>query len=223
MGQSQRIVLWGTGQISDVVTSFIRRDGEFDIVAYCLDREWLKEKSHNNAPVVAFEDLEQFYPPSDVKLLFPISFRKLNMIREEKYSQAKARGYDFVSYVSKHAICEACEIGENVLVFDGSVINPFVKIGNNCLIWSQTHIGHHSTVGDNCFLASTRTAGCVVIGNNCFIGVGSVICDTLTIGDHSVVGGGVVVTKSIPPASVLASPRSQPLPVTSYEIEGVLG
>jgi len=222
MSTRQKIIIWGTGQISDVVSYFIKRDNAFDIVAYCIDREWIKETVHNDLPVIPFEDIQQHYPASEVKLLFPISFRKLNKIRETKYRAAKAMGYDFVSYISRNAVCDASDIGENVIIFDGSIINPFVKIGNNCLIWSQTHIGHHSTIGDNCFLASARTAGCVNIENNCFIGVGSIICDTLTVGNHSIVGGGVVVTKDLPPASVLASPRNQPLPVTSYEIEGVL-
>lgn len=219
----QKIIIWGTGQISDVVTHFIRRDASHEIVAYCIDRAWMEASVHNGLPVVAFEDIKTVYPPSEVKLLFPISFRKLNTIREDKFNKAKQMGYDFVSYISRNAICDASKIGENVIIFDGAIINPFVKIGNNCIIWSQSHIGHHSTVGDNCFIASARTAGCVKVQNNCFLGVGSVICDTLTIGDHSIIGGGVVVTKDLPSASVIASPRVQPLPITSYEIEGVLG
>lgn len=43
-----------------------------------------------------------------------------------------------------------------------------------------------------------------VIGKRCFIGARSMILPGITIGDGSVVGSGSVVTKDVPPASVVA-------------------
>lgn len=40
------------------------------------------------------------------------------------------------------------------------------------------------------------------IGDNCFIGVGSIVMPGVRIGDGSVVGAGSVVTKDIPPGSL---------------------
>lgn len=42
------------------------------------------------------------------------------------------------------------------------------------------------------------------IGKNCVIGINSIILPGLTIGDHCVVAAGSVVTKSIPPHSMVA-------------------
>ncbi|WP_202171413.1 DapH/DapD/GlmU-related protein [Bacillus sp. USDA818B3_A] len=42
----------------------------------------------------------------------------------------------------------------------------------------------------------------VKIGDNCWIGAGSIICPGVTIGDNSVIGAGSVVTKDIPANSV---------------------
>lgn len=42
------------------------------------------------------------------------------------------------------------------------------------------------------------------IGRRCFIGARSIILPGVTIGDHCVVGSGSVVTKDVPPNSVVA-------------------
>lgn len=44
----------------------------------------------------------------------------------------------------------------------------------------------------------------VTIGNNCWIGAGSIICPGVTIGENTVIGAGSVVTKDIP-ANVVAA------------------
>lgn len=42
------------------------------------------------------------------------------------------------------------------------------------------------------------------VGNNCVIGVNSIILPGVTIGDHSVIAAGAVVTKDIPSNSMVA-------------------
>ena len=44
----------------------------------------------------------------------------------------------------------------------------------------------------------------VTIGNNCWIGAGSVICPGVTIGENSVIGAGSVVTRDIPANCIAA-------------------
>ena len=93
-----------------------------------------------------------------------------------------------------------------------------VRIGKNCMLSLRAKIDVRRgkvIIGDNC----TITYGCiilshdgsamqldpaddgegtVIIGNNVFIGVNSVILRNVTIGDNSVIGAGSVVTKDIP-------------------------
>ena len=42
------------------------------------------------------------------------------------------------------------------------------------------------------------------IGKRCFIGMNSVILPGIHIGDHSIVGAGSVVTKDVPPNTIVA-------------------
>lgn len=52
--------------------------------------------------------------------------------------------------------------------------------------------------------ASRRHAAKTVIGSYCFIGCGSIIMPNVTIGDHSVVAAGSVVTKDVPANCIVA-------------------
>lgn len=99
-----------------------------------------------------------------------------------------------------------------------------IEIGDNCLLCPGVRIDSASLVriGDNCMLAAgcyltdadwhdiydrTRAVGNtrpVTLGNNVWIGDGSIICKGVTIGENSVIGAGSVVTQDIP-ANVIAA------------------
>lgn len=105
------------------------------------------------------------------------------------------------------------------------VIEPLhgLRVGKNVALGAFVHIlaNERVTIGDNSIIAahvqittsthdyrimpfrSHRDNAQVVIGSNVWIGSGAVILPGVTIGDNSVVGAGSVVTRSIPPYSVV--------------------
>lgn len=70
------------------------------------------------------------------------------------------------------------------------------------------HVGAYSYIAFEArILTHDRTRGMYVhtrIGENCFIGGRSMILPGVEIGDNCVVGAGSVVTKSVPPRSLVA-------------------
>ena len=77
-----------------------------------------------------------------------------------------------------------------------SVSPQMIHIGNNVHITERTTILTH-------YLDTTKPVmewlyGDVVIGDNVFIGIGTVITKPCRIGDNVIVGAGSVVTKDIP-------------------------
>jgi acetyltransferase-like isoleucine patch superfamily enzyme len=70
------------------------------------------------------------------------------------------------------------------------------------------HVGEESYVAfDAAILSHDMTRGLYLhtrIGRHCFIGSRSVILPGITIGDGSIVASGAIVTKDVPPRSIVA-------------------
>ena len=89
-------------------------------------------------------------------------------------------------------IGKACFIGANV-EFDGIYPN-LIEIGDRCIITTGTHIlSHFFNTTDRRFYA-----GKVIIGNNVFIGMNTLIVNAVSIGDNVVIATGSIVNKDIP-------------------------
>lgn len=67
-----------------------------------------------------------------------------------------------------------------------------------------THDGGVWTLRDKKGLEKIDVFGRIKVGNNVFIGLGSIILPGVTIGDNVIIGAGSVVTKDIPSNSVVA-------------------
>lgn len=88
------------------------------------------------------------------------------------------------------------------------------KIGKNFTVgyWGLGTVVHTATViGDNCTVNQNVTIGrnfgdkkVPVIGNNVYIGAGSVVFGEITIGDNAVIGSNSVVNKSVAPNTIVA-------------------
>ena len=218
-----KIILWGTGQIAEVVHYYLTTDSEHDICAFCVDRPYVKEPFFKGKPVVAFDEVAQLFPSSEYMMALPMGYKHINKYREQKYLEAKAMGYSFITYISSRSTCNAESVGENTFIFNQNDIQPFVKIGANVIMWATGGIGHHAEVGDHCFLASPKISGATKIGRNTFLGTNATIGDTLEIGAYCVIGAGVVVLKNVPDATVLMAKQPKPLPMCSHDLEGLLG
>lgn len=79
---------------------------------------------------------------------------------------------------------------------------PFlIEIGDDVTITNSTLLTHDAST-QNIFHKSR--IGHIVIGNNVFVGYGSIILPNVTIGDNVVIGAGSVVTRDIPPNCIAA-------------------
>lgn len=102
------------------------------------------------------------------------------------------------------------EIGNNVTLnefvyisgYGGVKIGSGVRIGNNTTILSSDHVYENPDMP--IYKQGITTKGGVSIADDVFIGARVTIMDGVIIGNHSVIGAGSVVTRSIPPYSVAA-------------------
>lgn len=97
-------------------------------------------------------------------------------------------------------------VGKNFMNNFGCVILDCaeVMIGDNVMLGPnvQIYTAHHPT-DPVLRCAGTEYADTISIGNNVWIGGGSILTPGITIGDNTVIGAGSVVTKDIP-ANVVA-------------------
>ncbi|WP_221391792.1 DapH/DapD/GlmU-related protein [Dyadobacter sp. NIV53] len=96
-------------------------------------------------------------------------------------------------------------IGENSLVGMSNVIIGPVKIGDN-VIFAQnivaSGLNHNYTDIYQPIHKQGVTVASITIEDDCWIGANVVVTAGVTIGKHSVIAAGTVVTKDVPPYSV---------------------
>lgn len=74
------------------------------------------------------------------------------------------------------------------------------KIGRNCVLMAYTHVAHDCVIKDHVILANAvQMAGHVHIGEYAFIGGTVAIHQFAKIGAHTMISGGSLVRKDVPP------------------------
>jgi UDP-3-O-[3-hydroxymyristoyl] glucosamine N-acyltransferase len=140
-----------------------------------------------------------------------VSFQRVNRLREEKYMQAKAKGYRLPGFCSsKASTYPELTTGENSIVLESAVIGPFVQIGNNVIVASGAIIGHHAVIKDHCFISP----GAVVLGGTtveeyCLIGANATIKEEVVLSRESLIGSGVTITRNTVERGVYLNPPAE--------------
>lgn len=96
-------------------------------------------------------------------------------------------------------------IREYVTINRGTVSGRGVtKVGSGCMIMSYAHIAHDCTIADNVVLVSyVGIAGMCDVGEYAIIGGHSAIHQFVRIGAHTMLSGGSVLSKDVPPYTVV--------------------
>lgn len=98
-------------------------------------------------------------------------------------------------------------VGENFHINTGCTVTdpPLTRIGNNVGLSDCTLIGHDGVVAliELAFGKHLDSVGYIDIRDNSFIGHGAIVMPRVTIGPNAIVAAGAVVTKDVPPNSVV--------------------
>lgn len=217
------LVIFGSGDIAQLAHYYFSTDSKYEVVAFTVDANYIKESEFCGLPVVAFEDVAETYPADSYDFFIALSYSKLNAVRKEKFLASKERGYKLVSYISSRAtVLNEGRIGENCFILEDNTIQPFVTIGNNVTLWSGNHIGHHSVIHDHAFIAShVVVSGGVEIGEQCFIGVNATLRDHIKIGDRCVVGAGALLLADTATEGVYIGTATERSKVSSTRLRGI--
>ena len=212
------IILVGDSLFAEIAYEYFTYDSDYEVVAFAVERAYLKRETFMGVPVVPHEDLPQHFDPATHSFFAAMVYTHMNRLRTRMYGLTKAMGYAPASYISPKAfIWRNVELGEHVFIFEDNTIQPFCKIGNNVVLWSGNHIGHHSIIRDNTFISShVVISGACDIGANCFFGVNASVGNDVTVGDDCLVASGSNIVKNVPPDSfVRGDSPAKPVPDVS--------
>jgi sugar O-acyltransferase (sialic acid O-acetyltransferase NeuD family) len=219
----KRLVIFGTGDIAQLADFYFVHDSDYEVVAFTVDREYIRTDQLFGRPLVAFQDLEQMFAPKDHELFVAVSYAQLNALRRRKYEEGKMRGYRIATYVSSRAtVWSSFSPGENCFILEDNTLQPFARIGHNVTLWSGNHIGHHSVIGAHTFIASHAViSGGVQIGEQCFIGVNATLRDHIKIGDRCVIGAGALILGDAEPDGVYVGAATERSKVPSTRLRKI--
>ena len=120
-----------------------------------------------------------------------------------------------------------CSIGDNTKIGAFVEVQKNAEIGRNCKISSHSFICEGVTIEDNVFIghsvtftndryarATTKNGSLkteadwkvekTLVRKGASIGSGSTILSSVTVGENSIVGAGSVVTRDVPPNTIVA-------------------
>lgn len=110
-------------------------------------------------------------------------------------------------------IRDRVSIGENCVIMMGAVINIGAEIGDGTMIDMNAVVGARGTIGKNAHIgAGAVIAGVleppsktpVIIEDDVLVGANAVVLEGVRVGKGAVVAAGAIVTKDVPPNTVVA-------------------
>jgi sugar O-acyltransferase (sialic acid O-acetyltransferase NeuD family) len=139
------------------------------------------------------------------------SVRFLNLITRDcptrliTSREVAEEGGVFTNFIHPSIDLDMVTLGVGIYIQENVVLQAQAKIGNNTAINANSIVSHETQLGNSVFLApGCHLAGCIVVEDGVFIGVGATVLPRLRIGKWSVIGGGSTVIRDVPPYSVVA-------------------
>jgi sugar O-acyltransferase (sialic acid O-acetyltransferase NeuD family) len=222
-----KVVIFGVGQSASRACWYLTHDSPYEVAAFTVDQDYIKEDKLFDLPVVPFEAVESLFSPSayhmflPINSTLPISPDNPNRLREVKYRQAKAKGYRLISYISSKAtIWPGLVIGENCRILANSVVEPFARLGNDVMVGVGSLVSHHSVIEDHCSVIHHAVVlGDVTVKSHCFIGANATIRSGVTVARECVIGAGALILKDTQEREIHKGNPATLLPIPSDRLK----
>lgn len=198
MDKTRKLIIVGDSVFAQVAYEFFAHDSEYEVVAFSVEREYLKRETMFDLPIVAFESLAETYSPAEHSVYAAVVFTNYGL-RARLYRQAVEMGYAAASYISSQAIVSpSAKIGEHCFICEATVIQQFAEIGDNVVLWSGNQIGQRASVKSGCFtLPNVVVSNFSEIGENCIVGANSTLLDKIKIADNKTIEIGALISEDI--------------------------
>jgi acetyltransferase-like isoleucine patch superfamily enzyme len=118
----------------------------------------------------------------------------------------KPDGLEYAEFLKRHGgfhgIGNRCRI-----MLDSVITDPHhTRLGNNVSLSACALIGHDGSIAvlNEAYNVKLDAVGKIDVKDNVFIGYNAIVLPNVTIGPNAIVAAGAVVTKDVPPDSIVA-------------------
>jgi len=118
----------------------------------------------------------------------------------------RPNGAEWAEYLKRrrvlHAMGDFCSVQTNVMITDPH----YVRMGNNVRLSGCVLFGHDGSVNmlNRAYHCQIDRVGKIDLRDNVFIGHGAIVLPGVTIGPNAIVAAGSVVSRDVPPNSIVA-------------------
>lgn len=209
MNKLKRVVVFGIGDFSDIVTYIIEEKLGGEIAAYTVNRCYIKGNEYHDKPLVPFEHIQEMYPPQEFDMVLGFIGKKMFQERQEIIQQIKEKEYELPNIIHPSASIDSKIIGEGNIILQHTSVEHHCKIGSGNIIWQNVVLPHHNEIGNfNNLAPSVSLSGYSKIRNHCFVGNNVCVKNKVVIGSFAYIGAGAYVSKNVCEKQVLVPNRS---------------
>lgn len=206
----KKIAFLGSGDLACDLCERVVLWNQYEVVGF-IDGNCEKGTMIKGYPVLGNDnDVVNLYEEGVFDYIYiAIGYLKFQ-VREKLYNRYKGK-VPFANIISPTAyVHPTATLGEGIQLSDGVYIGQHARIEDNVLITLMSIVNHGNYIKKHTFF-STRvtTAGNVTIGERCFVGVGVVISDGVTICDDVWLSPGSLVVSDLKKAGQYMSSASR--------------
>jgi sugar O-acyltransferase (sialic acid O-acetyltransferase NeuD family) len=124
-----------------------------------------------------------------------------NEARARVAAACEARGLRLVSAVHPRAVVSSsARVDEGAVIMALAVVNPDAVVGRGAIVNSGAVIEHDCVLGPFAHVSPNASlGGACKVGAFAHLGIGATMLPGTSVGERTIVGGGAVVTRALPP------------------------
>lgn len=207
----KKLILYGADILAEMAKFYFEYDSEYVVSGFAADTEYVRGKdSYLDLPLVPFGEVVSRFSPAEFEAFVAVGYSDMNRNRERIMQSLRKSGYKLATYVASSCCCwDRKSIGDNCMIMENVIIQPFAKIGDGCIISAGAAVNHGSCLGSNVFMGSNAViGGCVHVGDNSFIGINASVRDHVNVAEFSLIGVGAYIANDTEPFGVYGTSGS---------------
>jgi len=195
--KKKNLIIYGDSSYAEMIAHYFQTDSEYQIIAFCVDRDYKTREKINGLPVIALEEIEDHFSTKNHHIFAAIGYKSVrtHKVLFEKIAQLS---FPVASYISSKAIVDtSCKIGINCLILPGVILEPDTTIEENCFINSGAIVCHHTCIKAHTILAAgSLIGGHTTIGESSLIGFNATVAELLQVADETLLGAGSLLLQN---------------------------